>query len=156
MVTTTLEEALLTHRFQDTLELLTEKGLWAEIKRFVMLKDMIRKTLRDIRPNLEYLEKHFTENVSEWRQAQPYLRKSLDSLHEILLNCEKSYIHRIFLKSEILELRQVCETLEDLYENLELALYPTFKRSVEQALSELPPDVGSKAKEELNDWLHHS
>jgi hypothetical protein len=70
--------------------------------------------------------------------------------------CEKTIAVKVFLKSLLPELRQTCERLEDLLENVELALSPTFKRSVEQALGELPPDVSSRAKEELNEWLHHS
>ncbi|MBI5125587.1 MAG: hypothetical protein HZA70_05075 [Planctomycetes bacterium] len=157
MSTTTLE-ALPTYRYNDTVELLREKGVWAKIKASIITRDSLRKALRDTRPLVELLEKELPniKDASELKDIRQTLYAYTEAQHSILGIYETNVIARLILKPVIVELKQMYERLDDLLENVELALDPTFRRSVGQALSELPPDVGSRAKEELNDWLHHS
>lgn len=157
-MSTSLLDAPPTYRYKDVIELLRERGIWAKIKRLLIVRGAIDKALKDSRPYLELLEKdiHRVEDISQLKHIRSDLCTFIEELHCILELCEKTIAVKVFLKSLLPELRQTCERLEDLLENVELALSPTFKRSVEQALGELPPDVSSRAKEELNDWLHHS
>jgi hypothetical protein len=158
VMATTVLETFPTYRFKDTLELLSETGFWATIKRLVILRDMLKKSLSETWPKIDNIEKKLPllKDTSTLREAKSGLEEAIYFIHGNIEHSEKTIVLKLFLRFYIQELKQICERLEDLLENVELALEPTFRRSVKQALSELPPDVGSKAKEELNDWLHHS
>lgn len=157
MTAITLEQRL-AFRYDDTFELLKERGFWATVKRLVILKYETRRLIRDLRVHVEGHAEQLKKNhldVSELEKIRTCFSTLTDSTRSLLKSFE-GITTKILLRSEIPELRQIYDTLEDLLENVELTLDPTFKRGVEHALSGLPPEVSSKAKEELNEWLHRS
>ncbi|MEK7241207.1 MAG: hypothetical protein AAB048_00355, partial [Planctomycetota bacterium] len=74
-MSTSLLDAPPTYRYKDIIELLRERGIWAKIKRLLIVRDAIDKALKDSRPYLESLEKdiHGVEDISQFSQNRKYL-----------------------------------------------------------------------------------
>lgn len=161
-MTTAVIEQVLAYRYNDIFELFSERGFWGTLKRSFFLKSELRKLFIDSRAHIEEHEEqlktlHPGVSNSEFSGIKKCFTTLSEGIGSLIQKFEGSDIlFRTLYKPEIHELKQIYDKLEDLLENVNLSLDPTFRRSIEHALSELPSDVSTKAKDELNAFLRDS